>query len=226
MTPAHTPPRLVVAIYRLILRGYPSRIRRQFAAEQLQLFKDLWRDERPSGRLRGELWTMRQLWRAARAGVAQHIDRFGRSPLSPRTRTTTSVNDWVRDARFASRTVRRAPGYALTSIFVLAAGITLTTVVFAIVDGVLFRPLPYRAANQVFLVRAGVSSQPQSRPPAVSGREIAAWRDAAPEMQTTIIRSESGGETVLRRPAVQVANGRRTLLRRARHPAHTGRVHS
>ena len=195
MTPAHTPPRLVVATYRFILRGYPSRIRRQFAAEQLQLFEDLWREERPSGRFRLMIWTMRHLWRAARAGVAQHTDRFSGSPLTPRTATTTSLHHWMRDARFAARTFRRAPGYALTSTLVLAAGITLTTVVFAIVDGVLVRPLPYRAADQVFLVRAGVSSQPQSRPPAVSGREIVAWRQAAPEMQTTVMRSESGGET-------------------------------
>jgi putative ABC transport system permease protein len=195
MTPAHTPPRLVVATYRLILRGYPSRIHRQFGAEQLQLFEDLWRDERPSGRLGVTLWTMRQFWRATRAGAAQHIDRFRGSPLRPQTTTSITLSDWGRDARFAVRTLRRAPGFALTSLFVLGAGITLTTVVFAIVDGVLFRPLPYRDADQVFLVRAGVSSQPQSRPPAVSGREIDAWRRAAPEMQATIVRSESGGET-------------------------------
>ena len=54
-----------------------------------------------------------------------------------------AIEDFVRDLRVASRSLRRAPGFALVSIFTVALGIGATTAVFSLIDGVLLRPLPY-----------------------------------------------------------------------------------
>jgi hypothetical protein len=44
----------------------------------------------------------------------------------------------LQELRVAGRSLRRTPWYAVTVMLVLAAGIALPTVTFAIVDGVLF----------------------------------------------------------------------------------------
>jgi MacB-like periplasmic core domain len=49
----------------------------------------------------------------------------------------------ARHLRFAVRMVRKNPWFALTTIFTLAVCMGANTAVFAVVDGLLFRPLPY-----------------------------------------------------------------------------------
>ena len=49
---------------------------------------------------------------------------------------------WL-EVRSAWRGLRRAPGYAVTTIGVLAVSLTMAVLVFAVVDGVLLKPLPY-----------------------------------------------------------------------------------
>lgn len=47
------------------------------------------------------------------------------------------------DLRFAARSLRRAPGFSLTAGLTLAIGLGACTAIFAVVNGVLLRPLPY-----------------------------------------------------------------------------------
>lgn len=53
------------------------------------------------------------------------------------------------DVRFGFRQLRRAPGFALTSIAVLALGIGACTAIFSAVNPILFEPLPYPHANRI-----------------------------------------------------------------------------
>ncbi len=66
--------------------------------------------------------------------------------------------DWLenlwQDARYAVRSYRRNPGFALAVIAVTAVGIGATTAIFSVVDRVLFRVLPY--ADSPRLVSLGI----------------------------------------------------------------------
>jgi putative ABC transport system permease protein len=88
----------------------------------------------------------------------------------------------MHDLRYAIRGLTRTPAYTLAVVAVLAVGMTMTTVTIAIVDGVLFKPLPFRQAEELFVIHAQATTQPQAEAPPVSFRHIDAWRNALPEL--------------------------------------------
>jgi predicted permease len=59
---------------------------------------------------------------------------------------------FLKDARYATRTLARAPGFTLTVILTLALGIGGATAVFSIVDSVLLKPLPYPDSDRLVAV--------------------------------------------------------------------------
>jgi putative ABC transport system permease protein len=56
------------------------------------------------------------------------------------------------DLRYAIRSFRRAPAFALLAVLTLALGVGANTAIFAVVDAVLLRPLPYPEADRVVTI--------------------------------------------------------------------------
>jgi predicted permease len=57
------------------------------------------------------------------------------------------IEDWARDLRLAGRRLRRAPAFAGVALATLALGIGANTALFAAIDAVLLRPLPWDQAE-------------------------------------------------------------------------------
>ncbi|HTI64114.1 MAG TPA: ABC transporter permease, partial [Gemmatimonadaceae bacterium] len=79
----------------------------------------------------------------------------------------------VQDVRFALRTLRRAPGFAIVAVLTIALGIGASTAIFSVVNATLLHPLPFPRPEQLVRIEddlAGLGARDV-------GMSVPEWQD-------------------------------------------------
>jgi hypothetical protein len=93
-------------------------------------------------------------------------------------RRMTLLEEVGQDLRYAARSLRGSPGYAVTAVLTLALGIGANTAIFSAVRGVLLDPLPFRDPDRIVRVYHANPSNGIARG-AVSEPDFLDWRAAS-----------------------------------------------
>ena len=78
---------------------------------------------------------------------------------SMRGRIMVAIAAILGDVRYAVRHMVRAPMFTTVAVLTLALGIGANTAIFSVVDGILFRPLPYEHPERLFAIHEVIPSQ-------------------------------------------------------------------
>ena len=103
------------------------------------------------------------------------------------------------DVHYATRTLRRSPGFATVAVLTLALGIGATTAIYSVVDTILLQPLPFAGADDLVQIAENVPSSVPGRPPfqrAVTYQEFLEWRSRSTTLADAF--AVSTGENVVR----------------------------
>src|SRR5262245_55607465 len=68
-------------------------------------------------------------------------------------RGTRWLEDFSRDARYSLRTLKQKVAFSTVTLLTLALGIGATTIMFTMVDGVLFKPLPFPEPDRLVVLQ-------------------------------------------------------------------------
>jgi putative ABC transport system permease protein len=86
-----------------------------------------------------------------------------------------SLADLGRDARYALRSLRKSPGFAVVVVFTMSLGIGLNSTMFSLVNAYLFRPAPIPSAERLVVI--GNISSLLKQPHEVPYRDLQAYRE-------------------------------------------------
>jgi putative ABC transport system permease protein len=93
------------------------------------------------------------------------------------------LEETFRDIRYAGRTFRRDPKFAVGAALILAVAIASNAAIFTVVDALLLRPLPYPDAERLVALRSAHQDADTPGSGASSAQDLADWQEQAKSFQ-------------------------------------------
>jgi len=137
---------LSARLFRLTLRALPSELRARHGDEMEALFREELARAREAGPLAAAGVAVASYFDLVRRAPYERWRRRGRPALQPRGNRMPS---FFADLRFAIRSSLRQRTSTALVVATLALAVAANTAVFALVDAVFFRPLPYPNASRL-----------------------------------------------------------------------------
>ena len=106
-------------------------------------------------------------------------------------RSANFISDFFGDLRYAARTLRRSPRFAVLAIAIMALGIGANTAVFSVVNAVVLKPLPYSAADRIVTLATWNATRSEVNP-LVTLANFRDWRDRSSAFEA--MATYRGGE--------------------------------
>src|SRR5919197_978206 len=112
-------------------------------------------------------------------------------------READMLSDVGRDSRYAIRTWKRNPGFAIVAIATLALGIGAATAVFSIVEAILLQPLPYAASDRLVAIWDGHITDRNLAKIFTAYDDFENWRNHAESFERIAAATWATGEQIL-----------------------------
>ena len=95
--------------------------------------------------------------------------------IEQQRRRRDSLSELRQDIAYGFRTLRRAPTFTVTAILTIALGVGANTAIFSVVHGIVFKPLPFPAPEQLVRVWTANPGANSTQAP-VSAVDLDDWR--------------------------------------------------
>lgn len=130
--------------FRLLLRLYPEDFRDDMGESVVEAYRDRAREAHKRRGVRGIF----EVWGHAMMDTLRNGPGERANPAVSWRRT----GQWGRDAQYAVRRLRRAPGLFAAVVVTLAIGLGIFGVVFTVVQKILIAPMPYQNPDDLYFV--------------------------------------------------------------------------